>query len=164
MRIKILARGRSMSAHVWAFLTSRRRVPSSENLRCVKIFRLFWSIRAFPVRSRKKGRMYCLKISVSPDWKTHAMHLSGGELPGVWNRRALIREPKSCLARRTRLPALTLLRWVISKDLVRALRDRGIGVLISDHNVRETLTICEPGLPHGAGAGRSFRDTGNHRQ
>ena len=29
------------------------------------------------------------------------------------------------------------------QGLVRALRDRGIGVLISDHNVRETLTICD---------------------
>ncbi len=116
LRIKILARGRSMSAHVWAFLTSRRRVPSSENLRCVKIFRLFWSIRAFPVRSRKKGRMYCLKISVSPDWKkSHAMHLSGGERRRLEIARALIREPKFVLPRRTVLPALTLLRWVISK-------------------------------------------------
>ena len=84
LRIKILARGRSMSAHVWAFLTSRRRVPSSENLRCVKIFRLFWSIRAFPVRSRKKGRMYCLKISVSPDWKNPTPCTCPEENAGVW--------------------------------------------------------------------------------
>ncbi len=29
------------------------------------------------------------------------------------------------------------------KDIVRQLSDRGIGVLITDHNVRETLSICE---------------------
>ena len=29
------------------------------------------------------------------------------------------------------------------QGLIRKLRDRGIGVLISDHNVRETLTICD---------------------
>ncbi|MFP5384399.1 MAG: LPS export ABC transporter ATP-binding protein [Gammaproteobacteria bacterium] len=29
------------------------------------------------------------------------------------------------------------------KQIVRHLRDRGIGVLITDHNVRETLDICE---------------------
>ena len=29
------------------------------------------------------------------------------------------------------------------KDIIRQLKDRGIGVLITDHNVRETLAICE---------------------
>ena len=29
------------------------------------------------------------------------------------------------------------------KQIIRSLRDRGIGVLITDHNVRETLDICE---------------------
>ena len=29
------------------------------------------------------------------------------------------------------------------KDIIRTLKDRGIGVLITDHNVRETLAICE---------------------
>ncbi|MFW6191458.1 MAG: lipopolysaccharide ABC transporter ATP-binding protein, partial [Thiohalospira sp.] len=29
------------------------------------------------------------------------------------------------------------------QTIIRSLRDRGIGVLITDHNVRETLGICE---------------------
>src|SRR5690606_8873865 len=29
------------------------------------------------------------------------------------------------------------------KDIITTLKDRGIGVLITDHNVRETLAICE---------------------
>ena len=29
------------------------------------------------------------------------------------------------------------------KDIIRHLQQRGIGVLITDHNVRETLDICE---------------------
>ena len=29
------------------------------------------------------------------------------------------------------------------KDIISTLKDRGIGVLITDHNVRETLAICE---------------------
>ena len=29
------------------------------------------------------------------------------------------------------------------QQLIRGLKERGIGVLISDHNVRETLTICD---------------------
>jgi len=29
------------------------------------------------------------------------------------------------------------------KNIIRHLRDSGVGVLITDHNVRETLDICE---------------------
>jgi lipopolysaccharide export system ATP-binding protein len=29
------------------------------------------------------------------------------------------------------------------QEIIRTLRDKGIGVLISDHNVRETLQICD---------------------
>ncbi|MEY4670970.1 MAG: export transporter ATP-binding protein, partial [Pseudomonadota bacterium] len=31
------------------------------------------------------------------------------------------------------------------RDLVKDLKQRGIGVLITDHNVRETLDICDKG-------------------
>ena len=64
--------------------------------------------------------------------KSHAMHLSGGERRRLEIARALIREPK-----------FVPLAVGDIQGLVRALRDRGIGVLISDHNVRETLTICD---------------------
>ncbi len=37
------------------------------------------------------------------------------------------------------------------KQIVRQLRDRGIGVLITDHNVRETLDICERAYIVGQG-------------
>ncbi|MFP5440748.1 MAG: LPS export ABC transporter ATP-binding protein [Gammaproteobacteria bacterium] len=37
------------------------------------------------------------------------------------------------------------------KHIVRHLRDRGIGVLITDHNVRETLDICERAYIVGQG-------------
>ncbi|MFZ5722311.1 MAG: LPS export ABC transporter ATP-binding protein [Pseudomonadota bacterium] len=37
------------------------------------------------------------------------------------------------------------------KNIVRHLRDRGIGVLITDHNVRETLDICERAYIVGQG-------------
>ena len=29
------------------------------------------------------------------------------------------------------------------QGFIRGLRDRGIGVLLTDHNVRETLTVCD---------------------
>jgi lipopolysaccharide export system ATP-binding protein len=37
------------------------------------------------------------------------------------------------------------------KEIIRHLQDRGIGVLITDHNVRETLDICEKAFIVGEG-------------
>jgi len=37
------------------------------------------------------------------------------------------------------------------KQIIRHLRDKGIGVLITDHNVRETLDICEHAYIVGEG-------------
>ncbi|MCW8825997.1 MAG: lipopolysaccharide ABC transporter ATP-binding protein, partial [Gammaproteobacteria bacterium] len=36
-------------------------------------------------------------------------------------------------------------------NIIRHLQDRNIGVLITDHNVRETLSICERGYIVGEG-------------
>jgi lipopolysaccharide export system ATP-binding protein len=37
------------------------------------------------------------------------------------------------------------------KQIISHLRDRGIGVLITDHNVRDTLDICEKAFIVGEG-------------
>lgn len=37
------------------------------------------------------------------------------------------------------------------KEIILHLRDRGIGVLITDHNVRETLDVCEKSYIVNAG-------------
>ena len=74
--------------------------------------------------------------------KSHAMHLSVGERRRLEIARALIREPKFVLLDEP-FAGIDPLAVGDIQGLVRALRDRGIGVLISDHNVRETLTICD---------------------
>ena len=74
--------------------------------------------------------------------KSHAMHLSGGERRRLEIARALIREPKFVLLDEP-FAGIDPLAVGDIQGLVRALRDRGIGVLISDHNVRETRTICD---------------------
>lgn len=74
--------------------------------------------------------------------KSHAMHLSGGERRRLEIARALIRDPKFVLLDEP-FAGIDPLAVGDIQSLVRALRERGIGVLISDHNVRETLTICD---------------------
>ena len=49
--------------------------------------------------------------------------------------------PSSCWTSRS--PGSTRSRCSTSSSIIRFLKERGIGVLITDHNVRETLGICD---------------------
>jgi lipopolysaccharide export system ATP-binding protein len=70
------------------------------------------------------------------------MFLSGGERRRLEIARALIREPKFILLDEP-FAGIDPVAVGDIQELVVALRNRGIGVIISDHNVRETLTICD---------------------
>lgn len=71
-----------------------------------------------------------------------AVHLSGGERRRLEIARALIRNPKFMLLDEPFAGVDPLAVDDIQK-IVLGLRDQGIGILISDHNVRETLRICD---------------------
>jgi len=68
--------------------------------------------------------------------------LSGGERRRVEIARALAMEPKFILLDEP-FAGVDPISVNDIKDIIRHLRERGIGVLITDHNVRETLDICE---------------------
>lgn len=70
------------------------------------------------------------------------MALSGGERRRVEIARALAMEPKFILLDEP-FAGVDPISVNEIKDIVRHLKQRGIGVLITDHNVRETLDICE---------------------
>ncbi len=70
------------------------------------------------------------------------MSLSGGERRRVEIARALATDPKFILLDEP-FAGVDPISVSDIKDIVRHLKDRGIGVLITDHNVRETLDICE---------------------
>jgi len=71
-----------------------------------------------------------------------ATKLSGGERRRVEITRALAREPSYMLLDE---PFVGIDPIAVSEiqDIVARLRDRGLGVLITDHNVRETLRITD---------------------
>jgi lipopolysaccharide export system ATP-binding protein len=70
------------------------------------------------------------------------MALSGGERRRVEIARALAMEPAFILLDEP-FAGVDPISVSDIKHIIRHLRDKGIGVLITDHNVRETLDFCE---------------------
>ena len=68
--------------------------------------------------------------------------LSGGERRRLEISRALATDPAFMLLDEP-FAGIDPLAVMDIKQIIRHLRDRGIGVLISDHNVRETLGVCD---------------------
>ena len=70
------------------------------------------------------------------------LSLSGGERRRVEIARALATNPDFILLDEP-FAGVDPISVNDIKDIVRHLTDRGIGILITDHNVRETLDICD---------------------
>jgi len=70
------------------------------------------------------------------------MVLSGGERRRVEIARALANDPKFILLDEP-FAGVDPISVSDIKQTIRHLKSRGIGILITDHNVRETLDICE---------------------
>jgi lipopolysaccharide export system ATP-binding protein len=73
--------------------------------------------------------------------RTRGMALSGGERRRVEIARALAAEPRFILLDEP-FAGVDPLSVLDIQRIIRELAERGIGVLITDHNVRETLGVC----------------------
>jgi lipopolysaccharide export system ATP-binding protein len=73
---------------------------------------------------------------------TNAAALSGGERRRAEIARALATEPRFILLDEP-FAGVDPIAVLDIQKIIRFLKDRGIGVLITDHNVRETLGICD---------------------
>jgi lipopolysaccharide export system ATP-binding protein len=83
--------------------------------------------------------------------KSLGMSLSGGERRRVEIARALATEPAFILLDEP-FAGVDPISVHDIKSIIRSLSARGIGLLITDHNVRETLDICEYAYIVNAGA------------
>lgn len=82
------------------------------------------------------------EFSISHLRRTPSMALSGGERRRTEIARALASQPHFMLLDEP-LAGIDPIALGDIRDLVSHLKDRGIGVLITDHNVRETLEIVD---------------------
>ena len=74
--------------------------------------------------------------------KQKAFSLSGGERRRLEITRALVTEPRFMLLDEP-FSGIDPLALNDIKEIIRQLKERGIGIIISDHNVRETLDVCD---------------------
>jgi lipopolysaccharide export system ATP-binding protein len=71
-----------------------------------------------------------------------AASLSGGERRRLEIARALVTRPRFMLLDEP-FAGIDPLALNDIKEIIAHLRERGIGIVITDHNVRETLTVCD---------------------
>lgn len=114
----------SVADNIMAILETRRDLSRSQ--RAMELERLLKELHIGHVRD------------------VHGMSLSGGERRRVEITRALATNPRFILLDEP-FAGVDPIALLDIQNVVRALADRGIGVLITDHNVRETLGICDRG-------------------
>ncbi|HET9149032.1 MAG TPA: LPS export ABC transporter ATP-binding protein [Alphaproteobacteria bacterium] len=97
-----------------------------------------------PIHERRETSLDDLLAEFSITHLRHApaLALSGGERRRVEIARALASKPQFMLLDEP-LAGIDPIAVGDIRDLVLHLKDRGIGVLITDHNVRETLSIVD---------------------
>lgn len=92
------------------------------------------------ISKRTMGLMEDLRISHLAHNKAYS--LSGGERRRVEIMRALATKPRFILLDEP-FAGIDPLSIADLQKIIRELKEKGMGVLISDHNVRETLTVCD---------------------
>ncbi len=84
------------------------------------------------------------ELDLTPIAKSKAYQLSGGEKRRLEITRALVTNPKLLLLDEPFSGIDPIAVYEVQK-IVRRLKDRGLGILITDHNVRETLKLIDRG-------------------
>jgi len=97
-----------------------------------------------PKRNRREARLESLlaEFSITHLRRAPALALSGGERRRVEIARALASQPHFILLDEP-FAGIDPIAVGDIRELVKHLKDRGLGVLITDHNVRETLDIID---------------------
>jgi len=114
-----------------------RKLTVEENIRAVLELQ---EVSDEETESRLSGLLR--DLSIGHLRQSTARSLSGGERRRVEIARALATRPSFILLDEP-FAGIDPISVLDIQKIIRFLRDRGIGILITDHNVRETLGICD---------------------
>ena len=114
-----------------------RKLTVAENIRAVLELR---DLEDDDIRARLDALLHDLHIAHLRN--SPAISLSGGERRRVEIARALATQPRFILLDEP-FAGVDPIAVLDIQKIIRFLRERDIGVLITDHNVRETLGICD---------------------
>ena len=106
------------------------------------IYSIIEIAEANEVKRKEKLEELLEEFSITHIRKSHALSLSGGERRRVEIARALATNPSFILLDEP-FAGVDPIAVNDIRQMVMHLKDRGIGVLITDHNVRETLSIVD---------------------
>ncbi len=97
-----------------------------------------------PDRARRRERLRELldELGLAEKANRRGDTLSGGERRRVEITRALVLNPKFMLLDEP-FAGIDPIAVIDIQKIIEQLKQRGIGVIITDHNVRETLSICD---------------------
>ena len=114
-----------------------RKLTVAEN-----IMAILESLKMPQARRRERVEELLELMGVAHIRKSHGYQLSGGERRRVEIARALVTEPKFMLLDEP-FAGIDPIAVADLQTCVSQLREQGLGILITDHNVRETLTITD---------------------
>jgi lipopolysaccharide export system ATP-binding protein len=100
------------------------------------------NIRVPSHKIKQRATALLSELKISHLAKQKASSLSGGERRRLEITRALVTEPRFMLLDEP-FAGIDPLALNDIKAIIRQLKERGIGIIISDHNVRETLDVCD---------------------
>jgi lipopolysaccharide export system ATP-binding protein len=103
-----------------------------------------------PAERRERKDQLLEEFRLTHVARTYGYALSGGERRRIEIARALVIEPAFILLDEP-FAGIDPIAVIDIQNIIVQLKNRGIGVLISDHNVRETLGVCDQAYILNAG-------------
>ncbi len=114
-----------------------RKLSVEENL-----FVILDNLKISRKEKRARAERALMELGISHLARQQALTLSGGERRRLEIARALILEPKFLLLDEP-YAGIDPLAVAEIQQIIQGLKSQGIGVIITDHNVRETLSSCD---------------------